>query len=239
MGWVGLGWVGLGQGLIRTRCPSVGALFSATRWGYATRGCPVARPTGRWTAPKPPRWHTREGDAAVLVRVARVRAGEAGTSGHTALPRLAQCVTGGGCWAAAGRSCPRARPTPDGRRTSFRRPLGEGGGALLWRRLVMGGEAGWGRPQAGSDLPTLSLPLRKRVRDLKGRLPLHIRGPPPPSAALPRRGSLGAALMQPPPPPPRSRAPASVGGWKCWISAPCAVVLIVCRAVPSTPSAGG
>ena len=48
-----VGWVGLRQGLIRTCCPMACTPFGATQWRSATRGCPVARPTGLLAAPGP------------------------------------------------------------------------------------------------------------------------------------------------------------------------------------------
>ena len=71
LGWVGLGWVKASSG----RAASVGARSSVTQGPHNSRssGPKAYRTVDR---PQPPRRHTREGGAAVLVCVARVRAGE-------------------------------------------------------------------------------------------------------------------------------------------------------------------
>ena len=63
LGWVGLGWVKASPG----RLPTVRAAFPAGPDWAAVPGCPVTRPTGLLTAPRPPRWRSRAGDAAVPV----------------------------------------------------------------------------------------------------------------------------------------------------------------------------
>ena len=97
-GWVGLGWVKASSG----HAAPLSALKSATKGPHNSR---LSGLKAYWTVDRPrtPRWQTREGDAAVLVCVARMRAGGAGTLGHVAAPRLALHTPGGllgSCWLA-------------------------------------------------------------------------------------------------------------------------------------------
>ena len=85
---------GLGQGLIRTSGTTDVALPCASLLVRRVLGCPVSRPAGLMTAPRTPRWHTREGDAAVPVCMGRARC---------------LCVWGGSGWGHEARRVTRQR----------------------------------------------------------------------------------------------------------------------------------
>ena len=95
-----MGWVGLGQGLFRTRSLSVSARVSGTKVPRNSRlsGLKAYRTVDR---PRTPRWHMREGDAAVEACVARARGQGGGGGGllsrYTPGPAAVRLVVLGWC----------------------------------------------------------------------------------------------------------------------------------------------
>ena len=71
--WRGLGvvWFGLGQGLCRTPWPMVSTRLCADTTGLGESRLSGPKACRTVDRPRTPRWHTREGDAAVPVCVAR------------------------------------------------------------------------------------------------------------------------------------------------------------------------
>ena len=64
-------WFGLGQGLCRTRRPTVSTCLCANTTGLGKSRLSGAKACRTVDRPRTPRWHTREVDAAVPVCVAR------------------------------------------------------------------------------------------------------------------------------------------------------------------------
>ena len=97
-------WFGLGQGLCRTPWPTVSTRLCADTTGLGKSRLSGPKACRTVDRPRTPWWHTREGDAAVPVCVAR--AGQVGGACMlvacmlVAAPRLAlppcACVWGGG-----------------------------------------------------------------------------------------------------------------------------------------------
>ena len=68
----GGGWFGLGQGLCRTPRPTVSTRLCADTTGLGESRLSGPKACRTVDRPRTPRWHSREGDAAVPVCVARM-----------------------------------------------------------------------------------------------------------------------------------------------------------------------
>ena len=121
-GGVGLGWFGLGQGLCRTPWPTVSTRLCADTTGLGKSRLSGPKACRTVDRPRTPWWHTREGDAAVPVCVAR--AGQVGGACMlvacmlVAAPRLALAPRlargGGGAAQARGSGAPPRRSSAQG-----------------------------------------------------------------------------------------------------------------------------